>query len=125
MCQSGRRQTESRVSELYNLWRIAVINHYRHVQVCYRFSKGIIYKAAIKAANPSAPKTPACAIAVCTAPESAAVVAAAPLCELCALSELVSRSLPTAVGTIWPSEVFEVVYVTFPPELSGVGMAAT
>jgi hypothetical protein len=89
----------------------------------------LIYKAATKAASPNAPNATDLAIAVCIAPASEAVVAlplfALPLCALplCALPELVSRSSPTAVGTISPPDVIEVVYVTLPPELSGVGMA--
>lgn len=43
-----------------------------------------VYKAAIKAASPNAPKAPECAIAVCTAPESEEAVAA----PLFALPEL-------------------------------------
>ena len=86
-----------------------------------------VHKAAIKAASPSAPKAPECAIAVCIAPASEeAVAAAAPLFELPELWEppvLCSRWLSTGVGTIWPSDVIEVVYVTLPPELAAVGMA--
>jgi hypothetical protein len=37
-----------------------------------------VYKAAIKAASPNAPKAPECAIAVCIAPASEEAVAAAP-----------------------------------------------
>ena len=84
-----------------------------------------VHKAAMKAASPSAPKAPECAIAVCIAPASEEAVDE-PLCALPEIEELpvlCSRSFPTAVGTIWPSDVIEVVYVTLPPELSAVGMA--